>query len=65
MNARQITIPEFALRVLLRPGDGDWLALVVPANDVQRARERLVDELTLRDRQVSALSDPLSAAFDR
>jgi hypothetical protein len=61
MNVQQIGVPEFVLRVLLRPGDGDLVALITPTNEISRVQRALVDELTLRSEKVLVLTEVKNA----
>lgn len=43
MNAPKTILPEFITRTFLRPGDGDWLVLVVPRAHQPRVLEELAE----------------------
>lgn len=45
MNAPKTVLPDFITRTLLRPGDGDWLVLVVPRARQPRVIQELADAL--------------------
>jgi hypothetical protein len=53
-------VSEFALRTLLRPGDGDWLAIIVPPSAVTSIAGSLVDEFKFRDQDFFLMSNPES-----
>lgn len=61
-DARRIGLAEFAVRLSVRHGRGDWVVLVAPAGQVREASEGLLLELVaLGEEKVVEIRQPQGA----